>query len=170
MTHEERGQVGGGALRALRSSDRAPSTEGCHEDGDYRSSCDDLLCADLHVFSEANCWSICTTGGSPSALSVHRWPVCTRRNVDTIRGTASAFPCGLIAPLVWVPHASAPLEQTAPPRATPRLLVDALPLCTASVTGPMSQCFERVTARSVRSVASCSASPLPDPLAAQSSG
>ena len=49
LTLEERCQVDDGALRVLRSSDFAPSTEGRHEDGDLRPSCDDLLCADLHV-------------------------------------------------------------------------------------------------------------------------
>ena len=42
----DRGEAGDGLLRALRSSDLAPSTEGCHEDGDHRPSCDELLYAD----------------------------------------------------------------------------------------------------------------------------
>ena len=81
-----------------------------------------------------------------------------------------------LAPLVWVRQVSAPFEQAAPPLLV-HLLVDVLtPRSTFNWchhhhrVSPMSQRVERVAARSVRSVASCSNSSPLNRLAVRTSG
>ena len=112
--------MGDSALRALRSSDCAPSTEGCHEDGDHRPSCDDLFCAGLHVRLLRR-ELVVAVHHRRFALRSLSEPVSwvgrsARRSGDKSRRTAGAFHRELIAPPVCDRQASAPLEQTAPPQ------------------------------------------------------
>ena len=154
--------MGDGHHRALPSSDCAPSTEGCHEDGDYRSSCGDLLrrltSTLLSDLSQANWYSICTICGSPSALSTI-W----RPGSDALRATWWRHQSrnGKCVPSfadrsVGEGFARFPHHSSSPPRAAPRpssrrrlALLPRLPSVPPSRGSLMSQRSERLAARQV---------------------
>ena len=100
----------------------------------HRSNSGELISMLVCDLSEANWQSMCTIGGSPSAVSKSSWFGSDALLATQWRHLSRNCKC-CPSSLVWVPQVFAPLVQSAPPQVTSRpsyLVVDILPFCPAA--------------------------------------